>query len=149
MIVQLSRSGLWGLFRLHHRFSSTLHLVYSRKCFPCILLFTMLIFIMPLSACVQLIDWLNSRHVDSSQCKAYSSLLSLLIISDCVTGHFIAPLKRTCVTSLTQVGHPGKSWVKADLLDFVCASHEEVNDPVSHNTVGEALDDMMESPSHV
>lgn len=53
------------------------------------------------------------------------------------------------VTVLTQVGHPGKARVKADLLDFVCASHEEVNDPVSHNTVGEALDDVMKSSPHV
>lgn len=73
--------------------------------------------------------------------------LSYLTVS--LVLNFTVPLKWTCVTSLTQVGHPGESWVKADLLDFVCASHEEVNDPVSHNTVGEALDDMMEPPSHV
>lgn len=53
------------------------------------------------------------------------------------------------VTVLTQVSHPGKAWVEADLLDFVCASQEEVNDPVGHNTVGETLDDMMKSSSHV
>lgn len=56
---------------------------------------------------------------------------------------------KVTVTVLTQVSHSGKAWVEADLLDFVSACQEEVNDPISHNTVGEALDDMMKSSSQV
>lgn len=47
------------------------------------------------------------------------------------------------------MGHSGKPRVKADLLHFVRASHEEVDDPVGHHAVGEALDDVMETPPHV
>lgn len=52
-------------------------------------------------------------------------------------------------TTLTQVSHPCETWVKSDLLDFVCVSQEEVNDSVSHNAVGEPLDDVMKSSPHV
>lgn len=50
---------------------------------------------------------------------------------------------------LTQVSYPGEARVEADLLDFVGASQEEVNDPVSYHTVGEALDDVMKPSPHV
>lgn len=47
------------------------------------------------------------------------------------------------------MSYPGEARVKADLLDFVGASQEEVDDPVSHNTVGEALDGVMKASPHV
>lgn len=47
------------------------------------------------------------------------------------------------------MSHPGQAGVKANLLDFVSARQEEINDPVRHNTVGKALDDVMKSPPHV
>lgn len=50
---------------------------------------------------------------------------------------------------LTQVSHPGEARVKADLLDFVCASQEEVDDSIGHHAVGETLDDVVEAPPHV
>lgn len=52
-------------------------------------------------------------------------------------------------TPLTQVGHPCQSGVKADLLDFVRAGQEEVDDAVGHNAVGESLDGVVEAPPHV
>lgn len=52
-------------------------------------------------------------------------------------------------TVRTQVSYPGEAWVKADLLDFLGASQEEVNDSISHDTVGEALDGVMKSSPHV
>lgn len=50
---------------------------------------------------------------------------------------------------LTQVSHPCQSRVEADLLDFVCAGQEEVDDAVGHNAVGESLDGVVEAPPHV
>lgn len=50
---------------------------------------------------------------------------------------------------LTQVSHPGEARVKADLLDFVGASQEEINDAVGHHAVGESLDNVVEAPPHV
>ena len=50
---------------------------------------------------------------------------------------------------LTQVSHPGEARVEADLLDFVCASQEEVDDSVGHDAVGESLDAVVEAPPHV
>lgn len=47
------------------------------------------------------------------------------------------------------MSYPGEARVKAHLLDFVSASQEEVNDSVSHNAIGDALDDMMKPSPHV
>lgn len=47
------------------------------------------------------------------------------------------------------MSYPGEARVKADLLDFVGAGQEEVNDPVSHYAVGEALDDVVKPSPHV
>lgn len=47
------------------------------------------------------------------------------------------------------MSHPRQSRVKADLLDFVCAAQEEVDDAVGHNAVGESLDGVVEAPPHV
>jgi len=49
----------------------------------------------------------------------------------------------------TQMTLSWQPWVKADLLDFVSACQEEVNDTVGHNTVGEVLNDVMISSPHV
>lgn len=63
--------------------------------------------------------------------------------------YFSCVFKDDSNSVLTQVSYPGEARVKTDLLDFVGASQKKVDDAVSDNTVGEALDDVMKSSPHV
>lgn len=47
------------------------------------------------------------------------------------------------------MSNPGKAGVKADLLHFISAGQEEVDDPVGHHAVREALDDVVKPSPHV
>lgn len=66
------------------------------------------------------------------------------------SSHLVVTLKQqTAFIALTQVCYSGKTWVESDLLDFLCSSQEEVNDPVGNHTVREALDDVIKPPPQV
>lgn len=81
----------------------------------------------------------RSKAVDEELCKKHKSATR-------------KPKDKSLIahlTPLTQVSHPCEPRVKADLLDFVCASQEEVDDAIGHDAVGESLDDIVKAPPHV
>lgn len=47
------------------------------------------------------------------------------------------------------MGDASQPGVEADLSHLVCPSQEKVDDAIGDHAVGEALDDMMETSSHV